>query len=53
VTESVHVCIIKADDQYTVFSTVNGILQKIRVIAGQLLAWQLLFDLERKSGIKH
>jgi hypothetical protein len=36
-TESVYVY-HKADDQYTVFSTVNGILQKIRVIAGQLLA---------------
>jgi ATP-dependent Clp protease adapter protein ClpS len=28
VTESVMLRVIKADDQYTVFSTVNGILQK-------------------------
>jgi HlyD family secretion protein len=48
VTESVYASgVIKADDQYTVFSTVNGILQKIRVIAGQPISQgQLLFDLE-------
>jgi HlyD family secretion protein len=48
VTESVYASgVIKADDQYTVFSTVNGILQKIRVIAGQSITQgQLLFDLE-------
>jgi hypothetical protein len=45
VTESV--CSgIKADDQY--FSTVNGILQKIRVIAGQSIKG-FLFDLESEK----
>jgi len=48
VTESVYASgVIKADNQYTVFSTVNGILKKIRVIAGQSISQgQLLFDLE-------
>ncbi len=48
VTESVYASgVIKADDQYTVFSTVNGILQKIRVVAGQSISQgQLLFEIE-------
>jgi HlyD family secretion protein len=52
VTESVYASgVIKADDQYTVFSTVNGILQKIRVIAGQPISQgQLLFDLESEKA---
>jgi multidrug efflux pump subunit AcrA (membrane-fusion protein) len=32
--------IIKADNQYTVYSTVNGILQKIKVTAGQPISHQ-------------
>lgn len=52
VTESVYASgVIKADDQYTVFSTVNGILQKSRVIAGQSISQgQLLFDLESEKA---
>lgn len=47
-TESVYASgTIKANDQYTVFSTVNGILQKIKVVAGQPInQGQLLFELE-------
>lgn len=52
VTESVYASgVIKADNQYTVFSTVNGILQKIKVIAGQSISQgQLLFDLESEKA---
>lgn len=52
VTESVYASgVIKADDQYTVFSTVNGILQKIKVTAGQSISQgQLLFDLESEKA---
>jgi hypothetical protein len=32
VTESVYAGIIKADNQYTVYSTVNGILQKKKLL---------------------
>lgn len=52
VTESVYASgIIKANDQYTVFSTVNGILQKIKVVAGQPVhQGQLLFDIESEKA---
>lgn len=52
-TESVYASgIIKAVDQYTVFPTVNGILQKIHVSAGQEIEKeQLLFELERDKAI--
>ena len=52
VTESVYASgIIKADDQYTVFSTVNGILQTIKVTAGQSISQgQLLFEIESKKA---
>lgn len=52
VTESVYASgVIKADDQYTVFSTVNGILQKVKVVAGQPISQgQLLFDLESEKA---
>jgi HlyD family secretion protein len=52
VTESVYASgIIKADNQYTVYSTVNGILQKIKVTAGQSISQgQLLFKLESKKA---
>lgn len=52
VTESVYASgIIKADDQYTVFSTVNGILQTIKVTAGQTISQgQLLFEIESKKA---
>jgi multidrug efflux pump subunit AcrA (membrane-fusion protein) len=52
VIESVYASgIIKADDQYTVYSTVNGILQKIKVAAGQSISQgQLLFELESEKA---
>lgn len=51
-TESVYASgIIKAVDQYTVLPTVNGILQKIHVVAGQEIEQgQLLFELERDKA---
>lgn len=51
-TESVYASgIVKAVDQYTVLPTVNGILQKIHVIAGQEIEKdQLLFELEREKA---
>jgi HlyD family secretion protein len=52
VTESVYASgVIKADDQYTVFSTVSGIVQNVKVIAGQSInQGQLLFDLESEKA---
>jgi HlyD family secretion protein len=52
VTESVYASgVIKADDQYTVFSTVNGILKKTKVIAGQPVSQgQILFELENEKA---
>ena len=52
VTESVYASgVIKADDQYTVFSTVNGILQTIKVTAGESISQgQLLFEIESKKA---
>ncbi|EIA08007.1 efflux RND transporter periplasmic adaptor subunit [Flavobacterium frigoris] len=52
ITESVYASgVIKADDQYTVFSTVNGVLQKINVIAGQpIIQGQLLFNIESEKA---
>ncbi len=48
ITESVYASgIIKSENQYTVFSTVSGILKKIDVVAGQTVSsGQLLFELE-------
>jgi HlyD family secretion protein len=48
VTESVYASgVIKADGQYTVFSTVNGTLQKVTVTVGQSInKGQSLFELE-------
>ena len=48
VTESVYASgIIKSENQYTVFSTVSGILKKINVVVGQTIVNnQLLFELE-------
>ena len=48
VTESVYASgVIKADGQYTVFSTVNGTLQRVNVVAGQsIIKGQSLFELE-------
>ena len=47
-TESVYASgIIKAENQYTVFSTVNGILKQSNVVVGQAVSSeQLLFELE-------
>jgi multidrug efflux pump subunit AcrA (membrane-fusion protein) len=52
VTESVYASgIIKAANQYTVYSTVNGVLQKIKVLAGQSISQgQLLFELESEKA---
>ncbi|WP_395047201.1 efflux RND transporter periplasmic adaptor subunit [Flavobacterium sp.] len=52
VTESVYASgLIKAEDQYTVFSTNTGILKKINVIAGQSIAkGQLLFEIENDKA---
>lgn len=48
ITESVYAAgIVKSENQYTVFSTVSGILKKIDVVAGQtILKNQLLFEIE-------
>jgi HlyD family secretion protein len=52
VTESVYASgIIKSENQYTVFSSVSGILNKIDVIAGQTIVEnQLLFELENDKA---
>lgn len=52
VTESVYASgVIKAVDQYTVYATVNGILQKIEVTAGQSISkGQLLFSIESQKA---
>lgn len=52
ITESVYASgIIKAEDQYTVFSTVNGVLQKIYVEPGQSISkGQLLFGIESEKA---
>jgi RND family efflux transporter MFP subunit len=52
VTESVYASgVIKAEGQYTVFSTVNGTLQKINVIAGESIRkGQPLFELESEKA---
>lgn len=48
VTESVYASgIVKSENQYTVYSTVNGVLQKINVVVGQsILNGQSLFEIE-------
>jgi HlyD family secretion protein len=48
VTESVYTSgTVRAQDQYTVFSTVNGVLQAVKVSAGQTIeSGQVLFALE-------
>ena len=48
VTESIYASgIVKAENQYTVFSTVSGILKKIDVVAGQTITKnQRLFEVE-------
>ncbi|MFT7334757.1 MAG: ABC-type enterochelin transport system ATPase subunit [Porticoccaceae bacterium] len=50
VSESVYASeVIKADDQYIVFSTVRGILQKISVVSGQSISrGQSLFYIFKK-----
>lgn len=52
ITESVYASgIVKSENQYTVFSTVSGILKKIDVVAGQTIAKdQLLFELENDKA---
>jgi len=52
ITESVYASgVIKARDQYTVFSTVNGILKKTKVVVGQKISkGQLLFELDSEKA---
>jgi len=52
ITESVYASgIIKSENQYTVFSTVSGILNRIDVVAGQTIVKdQLLFELENDKA---
>ena len=52
VTESVYASgIIKAENQYTVFSTVNGVLKKINVSVGQTIEkQQSLFEIESEKA---
>lgn len=52
VTQSVYASgIIKAIGQYTVYSTVNGVLQKINVVVGQHVnEGQVLFELEQEKA---
>ncbi len=52
VTESVYASgVIKAENQYTVFSTVNGVLQKINVQVGQTISkGQSLFQIESEKA---
>jgi len=52
VTESVYASgVIKAENQYTVFSTVNGILQTINVTVGQSISkGQSLFKIESEKA---
>lgn len=52
VTESVYASgVIKAENQYTVFSTVNGILQKIYVNVGQEISkGQVLFQIDSERA---
>jgi len=48
ITESVYASgVVKSENQYTVYSTVSGVLQKINVAAGQTIAQgQSLFQIE-------
>ena len=52
VTESVYAsALVKAEGQYTVYSTVNGILQKVHVLPYQSISkGQLLFELESEKA---
>lgn len=52
ITQSVYASgVVKAVGQYTVFSTVNGILQKTKVSVGQYVnKGQLLFELEQEKA---
>jgi hypothetical protein len=54
VTESVYASeIIKADDQYIVFSTVRGVLQKIRFVSRQSISrGQSLFDIFKRLAVE-
>ncbi|MGL2966180.1 efflux RND transporter periplasmic adaptor subunit [Flavobacterium sp. XGLA_31] len=48
ITESVYASgVVKSENQYTVYSTVNGVLQKINVTVGQtIVEGQSLFEIE-------
>ena len=53
ITESVYVSgVVKSENQYTVYSTVNGVLQKINVTAGQTITkGQSLFQIESDKAL--
>lgn len=52
VTESVYASgVVKSENQYTVYSTVNGVLQKINVSVGQtIVQGQSLFEIENEKA---
>ena len=52
VTESVYASgVVKSENQYTVYSTVNGVLQKINVAVGQTITeGQSLFEIENEKA---
>ena len=52
VTESVYASgVVKSENQYTVYSTVNGVLQKINVAVGQTInEGQSLFEIENEKA---
>ena len=52
VTESVYAFgVVKSENQYTVYSTVNGVLQKINVAVGQTITeGQSLFEIESEKA---
>ena len=52
ITESVYASgVVKAEDQYTVFSTVNGVLMKKYVVAGQAVTeGQALFQIDSEKA---
>ena len=52
ITESVYASgVVKSENQYTVYATVNGVLQKINVSVGQsIVKGQSLFEIESEKA---
>ncbi|MDI1317924.1 efflux RND transporter periplasmic adaptor subunit [Flavobacterium sp.] len=52
VTESVYASgVVKSENQYTVYSTVNGVLQKINAVVGEtIIQGQSLFEIESEKA---